>query len=151
MEKNFKSELGDDLSKTKLGYYIDEVSKQERVLLNTEFQKIGITLSQFRVLNWLWRKGELTQKEIHELIQIKPSSLTNLLNILIKKELVIRKVDNRDARVKKVGLTNKSKSLEPKAWSIIENYDNKLKNVLSDSEYEITIKSLKKILNSFQV
>lgn len=147
MIKNFKTELGSDLSNSLLGYYIDEVSKSERQYLNREFDKIGITLSQFRVLNWLWRRGELTQKEIHELIQIKPSSLTNLLNILIKKDLVIRKQDPRDGRVKKISLTDKSKALEKEAWSIIESFDKKLNSILTKEEYAITLRSMNKLLN----
>ncbi len=98
------------------------------------------------MLNWLWRKGELSQKEIHELIQIKPSSLTSLLNILIKKGLVIRKFDYNDARVRKIALTNKSKEIEGKAWQIIDGFDNRIREILTEDEYSKTLKCLDKLI-----
>ncbi|WP_432408999.1 MarR family winged helix-turn-helix transcriptional regulator [Wukongibacter sp. M2B1] len=148
MTREFKENLGNDMTKTKLGYYIDELEKIEKKILNSEFEKIGITLSQFRVLNWLWRKGELTQKEIHQLIQIKPSSLTNLLNILIKKGLVVRKFDDNDARVRKIALTDKSKEIESSAWHIIDSFDNRIKKILTEDEYYTTLKCLDKLIKN---
>ncbi|WP_432664326.1 MarR family winged helix-turn-helix transcriptional regulator [Wukongibacter baidiensis] len=148
MTKEFEKNLGSDMSKTKLGYYIDQLEKIEKKILNAEFEKIGITLSQFRVLNWLWRKGELSQKEIHELIQIKPSSLTSLLNVLIKKGLVVRKFDIDDARVRKIVLTDKSKAIEKEAWHIIDGFDNRIRKILTDDEYSTTLKCLDKLIKN---
>lgn len=148
MTREFKENLGDDLSKTRLGYYIDELEKIEKKFFNSGFEEIGITFSQFRVLNWLWRKGELTQKEIHQLIQIKPSSLTSTLNILIKKGLVVRKFDDNDARVRKIALTDKSKKIENKAWHIINSFDNRVKEILTENEYCITLKCLDKLIKN---
>lgn len=101
MSNEFNKHLGHDMSKTLMGYYIDAIYKIERTAFDEAFERIDITYSQFKVLNWLWRKGELTQKEIHNYVQIKPSSLTKLLNILIKKDLVERHIDPNDARTKK--------------------------------------------------
>lgn len=148
MQKGFRDELGKDMNKTKLGYYIDGVSRIEVILFNAEFEKIGITFPQFRVLNWLWRYEELTQKEIHEFVNIKPSSLTTILNVLIKKELVVRKLDENDARVRKITLTDKSRALEGEAWNIISNFDNQFKKILSEEEYEVTLRSLRKLMES---
>ena len=77
MTSKFRENLGNDMSRTKLGYYIDKIGKIEKKEFELEFMKLGITFSQFRVLNWLWRKGELTQKELLQLIHIKPSSLNS--------------------------------------------------------------------------
>ncbi|MDM8533652.1 MarR family winged helix-turn-helix transcriptional regulator [Clostridiaceae bacterium HSG29] len=142
------NELGKNLDKTKLGYYIDNVSRLEIAHLNFEFEKIGITFSQFRVLNWVWRYKELTQKELHELVKIKPSSLTTILNILIKKDLVKRNSDDNDARIRIITLTNKSLLLEIEAWNIINNFDCKIKEILTDDEYEITLNSLRKLMSA---
>lgn len=150
MPKEFKKQLGKDMNKTKLGYYIDSVSRLETLLFNVEFEKIGITFPQFRVLNWLWRYEELTQKEIHEFVNIKPSSLTTILNVLIKKGLVIRAFDENDARVRKITLTDKSRDLEDKAWEIISNFDYKFKEILTKEEYEITTRSLRKLMENLQ-
>lgn len=151
MSNEFKNRLGDDLTKTKLGFYIDALEKVEKTYLNTEFEKIGITLAQFRVLNWLWRKGELSQKEIHELINIKPSSLNSTLNILIRKELVIRKFDKKDARVRNIALTDNAKKIEGEVWKVIEKLDSRIKEILTEEEYNITVTSMSKLIENLRL
>lgn len=147
MSDEFRKHLGSDMSKTKLGYYIDHVSRIETQWFNTEFEKLGITFPQFRVLNWLWRHGELTQKELHQYVQIQPSSLTTILNVLIKKGLVERKFDAHDARVRKITLTEASRAIEAQAWEIITAFDQKVRSILTDEEYEMTTRSLSKLMN----
>ncbi|MEA3424007.1 MAG: MarR family winged helix-turn-helix transcriptional regulator, partial [Bacillota bacterium] len=55
-----------------IGFYIQEIAKKSTMKFNQDFESIGITYSQFRVLNCLWKKGESTQKQIHEIIAVKP-------------------------------------------------------------------------------
>ena len=56
-----------------IGFYIQEIAKKSTMKFNQDFESIGITYSQFRVLNYLWKKGESTQKQIHEIIAVKSS------------------------------------------------------------------------------
>jgi len=145
MSNEFKKNLGTDMSKTLMGYYIDALYKIEKTYFDEEFEKIDITYSQFKVLNWLWRHSELTQKEIHNFVNIKPSSLTKMLDILIKKGLIERRIDPDDARIKKVSITKKAGALEHQAWQIVENFDSKIRAILTTEEYEVTINSLRKL------
>lgn len=145
MSSEFKKHLGDDMSKTKMGYYIDVLFKIERTIFDSEFDKLGITFSQFKVLNWLWRYEALTQKEIHDFVQIKPSSLTNMLNILIKKGLVERHSDPEDARIRKIKITDKSREIESQAWEIMNAFDQKIRSVLDEDEYNATMNGLTKL------
>ncbi len=54
-------------------------------------------------------KDSKTQNEILEDLLCKPSTLSGLINILEKKELVKRTVDIYDARIRRIGLTEKGK------------------------------------------
>lgn len=150
MSKEFKKNLGTDMSKTLMGYYLDSIYKIEKAIFDEEFEKIGITFSQFKVLNWLWRHGELTQKELHNFVQVKPSSLTKILNILIKKGLVQRQQDPNDARVKKVKTTKAGDAIEQNAWQVVQDFDSKLRGILTQEEYEITVNSLRKLTESLK-
>lgn len=151
MSNEFKKQLGNNMSKTMMGYYIDSLFKIEKNIFDAKFNKIGITFSQFKVLNWLWRYEELTQKEIHNFVQIKPSSLTNLINILIKKDLVERHLDTEDARIRKIRLTNKSRELESQAWEIVNEFDKSIKNVLTQDEYDATMNGLIKLSDHLNI
>src|SRR6056297_3196586 len=110
MTKAFRDYLGNDATPPRLGFFVNEMYKLERDYFDAEFERIGITFSQFRVLNGLWREGELTQRQIHELINIKPSSLSNTLKILVKKGLVVQKFDVQDARIRKIALTDAARA-----------------------------------------
>ncbi|MBN2899642.1 MAG: MarR family transcriptional regulator [Clostridia bacterium] len=145
MSNEFKEHLGSGMSNTLMGYYIDMMSKIEKSIFDEAFDKIDITLSQFKVLNWLWRKGPLTQKEIHNYVNIKPSSLTKMLDILIKKGLVERESDPDDARIKIVKATEKAAAIEHDAWDVVINFDQRIRSILSEEEYEMTINSLRKL------
>lgn len=133
---------------TSLGYYIHEIAKKSTIKFNQEFENLGITYSQFRVLNCLWKKGGLTQKEIHELISVKPSTLTGIIDILVKKSLVLRKSDKSDARVKRIYLTEKGESLKTESWNIINKFDVKVDDVLSKEEQALMRKWLKILLEN---
>ena len=37
-----------------IGFYIQEIAKKSTMKFNQDFESIGITYSQFRVLNYLW-------------------------------------------------------------------------------------------------
>ena len=148
MAKEFRDYLGGETARPRLGFFINEMYKLERDYFDVEFERIGITFSQFRVLNWLWREGELTQRQIHELINIKPSSLSNTLKILVKKGLVVQKFDARDARVRKIALTDAAKAIEKEAWEIIESFDARVRAVLGAQEYERTVTNLEKLIEN---
>lgn len=128
-----------------IGYYVQEIARKTTTILNHEFEKLGITYSQFRVLNCLWKKGGLTQKEILEIICVKPSTLTGIIDILVKKDLVIRKADEVDRRVKRIFLTYKGKGLKQASWQIIMELESRSTKELSQEEKTLMIKWLKSI------
>lgn len=128
---------------TYINYYIQEIARKTSLILNNEFLSTGITFSQFRVLNCIWKRGPLTQKEIHEIISVQPSTLTGIINLLEKKELVTRRVDNEDARIKRIHLTQKGKNIEDDSWNIISDFENEFEAALSQEEKALMIKWLK--------
>lgn len=148
MTNKFEERLGKDMSKTRIGYYIDFLSKIEKTVFDKEFNKIGITYSQFKVLNWIWRYGELTQKEIYDFVKVKPSSLTTMINVLIKKGLVTRTQDPDDARIRRIRATDECKRLAEDAWRIIEEFDMKIKGILTEEEYKCTMNSMMKLTSA---
>lgn len=60
----------------------------------------------------LWKQDGLTNTEISELLDIKPSSVTNQVKNLESRGLVERKTDEADKRVSRVFLTEAGKELK---------------------------------------
>lgn len=95
-----------------VGHSVHKIACDLRVLHNEHLEKKGITFSQFRVLRILWTEDGLTQKEIQERLDIKPSSVTGLIDLLVKKGLVNRQPDEQDARLNRISLTRDGEDLK---------------------------------------
>ena len=65
----------------------------------------GIARSQYRVLHYVARQGELTQKELAGLLQVEAATLTRIIDALVKKGWLTRVRDNEDQRVRRIRLT----------------------------------------------
>lgn len=128
-----------------IGYYLQEVARKSALSLNEELENLGITYSQFRVLNCLLKKGPLSQKEILKLISVTPATLTGTVDILEKKKLVYRKAESEDARTKIIYLTEQGTSIQKDAWSTVEKFEERTTGFLNKKEREIVLNALKEM------
>ncbi len=127
------------------GYFIQEIARKTNYLLNLSLSPLGISYAQFRVLNCLWKKGVLTQKQIHEFIDVKPSTLTGLVDLLSVKGFLRRTVSEEDARINRISLTDKGAGLQEAAWETIEAFEQRMTHGISDDGKKELIQSLKRI------
>ncbi len=103
-----------------VGFYIQEIYRKTTILLNKALEPYDLTYSQFRILNCLWKKGDLTQKEILAIISVQPSTLTGVIDLLVEKKMVERIGEISDGRLKKITLTPKGKSLQNPTWAAVD-------------------------------
>lgn len=124
------------------GYYIQEIARRTTFLLNEALNPLGITYAQFRVLNCLWKRGSLTQKQIHELIAVRPSTLTGLVTLLAGKGMLRRRADAEDARVNRISLLEKGEALQGPAWEVVEAFEARMTRGMGDGDKRNLIRSL---------
>ena len=77
-----------------LGYYIQEIARKTSVELNKQMKDLDLSYSQFRVINCLMKRGDLSQKDIIEDVVVKPPTLSKLLDLLEKNLILKRKFQN---------------------------------------------------------
>lgn len=85
-------------------------------LAEEEFRPTGVTPSQAFLLLLVAAQPGVKQKELGEGLQLAPSTVTRLVDALVRAELVAREVDGREAHVR---LTRAGQRLLPKlraAW-----------------------------------
>lgn len=128
-----------------VGFYIQEVSRKTTVMLNKALEPYGITYSQFRVLNCIWKKGALTQKEILSIISVQPSTLTGVIDILVDKELVYRIGEVSDGRLRKVSLTDKGKALREPTWAEVDKIETRQTELMTPDMKLVVLNELKKM------
>lgn len=76
-------------------------------------------------------------KEILEKLNIRPASLSNLIDCLVAGGWVIRKVDSKDARVKRIFLTETGKAQEEKNLHTIDVIEQKMQEGFTNEEISL--------------
>jgi len=122
MSKEKTAELARELSRAMI---------ETRNLLRRHIQvkikahNINISFELLEVLALLYRKDGINQQEIAGIMVKDKSSLTYLIDCLVKRKLVIRKADAEDRRNKLICLTKEALALKTKLnpW-IVEIYEN---------------------------
>ncbi|MBP2172609.1 MarR family winged helix-turn-helix transcriptional regulator [Methanococcus voltae] len=115
---------------------------------NQSFKELGVTGSQFNVLEVLWYKDGITQSEIQRYLGIKASSVSNLIDHLEKKELIERVFDENDSRVKLIYLTKKGLELKEKGFEKCNAQTKMILSGFSDEEESKLKDYLKRLISN---
>jgi DNA-binding MarR family transcriptional regulator len=93
------------------GFLVHDVARLMRVAYDRRAKELGLTRSQWWVLNNLFRKQGITQSELAEILEIEKPSLGRLLDRLEAKGWVERRADPADRRAKRLHLTGEVQDL----------------------------------------
>jgi DNA-binding MarR family transcriptional regulator len=97
--------LREDLSRN-FGFLLTDVARLMRTIYDRRVKALGLTRSQWWVLNHLFRGDGVTQTELADTLEIEKPTLGRLLDRLQAKGWVRREADARDGRVWRVYLTD---------------------------------------------
>ncbi|MEQ8168492.1 MAG: MarR family transcriptional regulator [Candidatus Eremiobacterota bacterium] len=104
----------------------------------------NMSLSQLNVLLFLEARDHVRMKDIGEKLCIKPSSVTNLVDRLIRAGLVERSFDPEDRRVVEVSLSEDGKRLIEDVRKIDRKHWEKVIGKIDEVEYEEILRVIKK-------
>jgi MarR family transcriptional regulator for hemolysin len=93
------------------GFLVHDVARLLRVAYDRRARSLGLTRSQWWVLNNLFRNQGITQSELADILEIEKASLGRLLDRLEAKGWVERRVDPADRRAKRLYLTGQVQAL----------------------------------------
>ncbi|MFZ5677788.1 MAG: MarR family winged helix-turn-helix transcriptional regulator [Pseudomonadota bacterium] len=82
-----------------------ETSRHLRHFVDQRAQSLGLTGAQLRVLARLSRREGATQAELAADMEVRPISLSSLIDKLTRQGLVERRGDIRDRRINRIHLT----------------------------------------------
>jgi DNA-binding MarR family transcriptional regulator len=131
-------------------YTIEQTIKEYRKISQKNIGKIvnDITVDQCLLLIVLNKNSNYSQKEIAELIFKDNTSITRIIELMVKKEYLTRKINELDRRKFNLEITEKGKkTIELLTPVINKNRQDALKG-LSENEIELLDKILIKILSN---
>lgn len=133
-------------------YTIEQTIKEYRKISQKNIGKIvnDITIDQCLLLIVLNKNSNYSQKEIAELIFKDNTSITRIIELMVKKEYLTRKINEVDRRKFNLEITKKGKkTIELLTPVINKNRQDALKG-LSENEIALLDKILIKILSNFK-
>ncbi|WP_299442403.1 MarR family transcriptional regulator [uncultured Aquimarina sp.] len=126
-------------------YAIEEAIKAYRKLSAKEIKKVisDITVDQALILQII-SENQITQTEIADLIFKDYASMTRIISLMIKKEYVIKTVNQQDKRAAVLKITKKGEISLKKLTPII----NKNRQISTNGISQTELEQLKTILNT---
>jgi MarR family transcriptional regulator, transcriptional regulator for hemolysin len=97
--------IKEDLSRN-FGFILNDVARLMRVTFDRRVKALGLTRSQWWVLNHLFRNNGATQSELADILEIEKATLGRLLDRMETKGWIKREEHVTDRRAKCVFLTN---------------------------------------------
>lgn len=95
----------EDLSRN-FGFILNDVARLMRTTFDRRVKALGLTRSQWWVLNHLFRNDGATQSELAEILDVKKATLGRLLDRMEQKGWIRREGHAGDRRAKRVFLTS---------------------------------------------
>ena len=112
-------------------------SMTRRFVHNTHESGLDISLDQWMVLGPVWQLKNPSHKDLSEFSMKDKTSITRIVGMLEKKNLVVRVNDQLDQRIKRVVLTHEGKQLFNHVVPIMEKTREEVRQGISDSEIDL--------------
>jgi len=96
----------------------------------------GITPQQFALMAFLWQQDRLSQVELSEKTDVDRTTLSGLIDRLVKQGLVVRQSHPADRRAFLVALTKTGRELEGVLTPLATNLRRQISSGLAPGEYE---------------
>jgi DNA-binding MarR family transcriptional regulator len=122
-----------------------------KLRLDKRLSQNNLTISQFKVLAYLWEhhQQKVNQKQIHDFLEIKPSSMTKLIRLLQAKDLIQKEVDPDDPRNKIIKITAAGMEIKKICLHHMKQSENYLLKDFSEQEmdtfYDLLLRIKEKI------
>ncbi len=102
----------------------NRINKKFEKLQRNIIQKQNITTAQYSILQQLWKTDGVPSKKLADACCCSQSTITGIVDTMVKNDIVFRKENPDDRRIQLVILTEKGKKLQseaPKINSILDN------------------------------
>lgn len=109
-------------------------------------KQYGITAPQWGVLSLLYKEKVLSQVQIAVKNHADKVTIGSIIDKLLERELVTRRISVSDKRIYEVSLTEKGIKLVAEVSPFSEDYNKKVVECLSDEEQAIMLEYLNKII-----
>jgi len=118
--------------------------------IETSLRPLGLTPQQSQSLHLLAMKPGVMNADLEKLLYIDKSSVTSLINGMVKRGWVVRRAHDSDARMKRIYLTEQGVEMSQKASSAVAQAKEKSDHLLTKEETSHLHVLLRKIIKAYE-
>lgn len=133
------------------GKIINQISNRLRSRSQVVHAELGIGSAQGKLLNYVLVESvhhPVYQRDLENEFGLRPSTITEMLNALEKKELISRIADEQDGRYKKIVFTKKALVMKDLIRQEVEGTESLLLQGISPEEEREFMRIAKKMLGN---
>jgi DNA-binding MarR family transcriptional regulator len=119
-----------------IGFLISDVARLLRTAFDRRVRGLGLTRSQWLVINRLYRRPGATQSELAEMLEVEKATAGRMVDRMEKKGWVVRRPDAADRRVNRLHLTAEADLIQVQLAQIADRTVDDALALLSDDERE---------------
>ena len=130
------------------GKVINRISNRLRRRSAALQETLGMSVAQGNILNFILVEHSIYQKDIEKEFGLRPSTATEVLKALEKKELICRVSEKQDARLKRIEFTSKAEEIRHLIAAEIGESESILLKGITEEERQIFIEIGERMLKN---
>ena len=119
-----------------IGFLISDVARLMRTAFDRRVRRLGLTRSQWLVINRLHRRPGATQSELADMLEVEKATAGRMIDRMEKAGWLERRADEGDRRINRLYLTSGARKSHARMWKIAEATVDDALGALSERERE---------------
>jgi DNA-binding MarR family transcriptional regulator len=133
-----------------VGFLISDVARLMRTAFDRRVRGLGLTRSQWLVINRLHRRPGATQSELAEMLEVEKATAGRMVDRMEKKGWVVRRPDSADRRVNRLHLSPDAELIQVRLAEIAERTVDDALALLSAREREQFAEAMRRVKRRLQ-
>ena len=133
-----------------IGFLISDVARLLRTAFDRRVRQLGLTRSQWLVINRLYRHPGATQSELAEMLEVEKATAGRMVDRMEKKGWVERRPDAADRRVNRLFLTPESDLIQVQLAQIADRTVDNALALLSARERDLFSEWMRRVKRQLQ-
>ena len=126
-------------------FWLKRAYLSTRKHLDDSLQKDGLTAAQLEVLMYVWEEDGMEHRVLQERLGVSSPTLTSVLDVMVQRAYVERRISAEDARVKQVFLTAKGHALRHEMHSSGQRFITEMLSGFSEGEATLFLEWLQRV------
>ena len=116
-----------------------------RKYLDDDLMKYGLTASQLDVLMYLWHDDGMEHRLLQERLGVTSPTLTSIIDVMVERGYVERRMSPDDARVKQLFVTHKGWQLSEQLAEVRDRFSTQMLATFSPREAALFVEWLQQV------